>query len=409
MSFMNKLKNLFGSREPVETSLENLDSTFYDLRKDEIQESRERREELLEKSETIVSSIEDSLEEIKDFEDDENLDIVEDVAESFYNSRKNLVRNLQLPEDMKAHSRKFNEFVEEFNDVSMKEGAVMQRIHSKSGELGDSIEEAATHAENLEEFNENGFKPVLKLREIREKKENLQEVKDEIESLKDDLDSIEFESIEDKISRKKDELNELESGSEMEELKHLKSHKEKISEKKEAKRSEIERNISAIERGLKKALYQIENTETGFSGDKSDLEDLLDRNFMENPGAGKDLPEVADILDEKDVLSGRQLEKFRNGIRKLEDLDKKVQEIKVLKDEVNDLDDRIKRKDVIEEKEKIEEELKNLESDLEDRKNQASELESKIEEKEDRLQRGIDELEARLESELGREVELGRE
>ena len=406
MKLLNQIKDFFREKEAIEVSIEEADTLFRDLREDKIEESRERKKELKKKSERIISDIKDSLEEIKDFEDDEDLDVVEDVARSFYNSRKNLLENLDLPEDIETHSQRFNEFIDDFNDVSMKEGAVMKRIHSKSGELGGLIEEAVDHGDKLENFVEKDFKPVLKLREIQKNKENLVEARKDIEELKERLDSIETANLEEKISRKKDELNEIETSEALQRLERLKSQRDNLEQKKDDKRKKIERKISSIERGLKKGLYQIENTESTFSGSKSELEKLLNHEFMNNPYIGENLPEIADLLEKKDVLSDRQLEKFRNGIGKLENLGKQVQEIKVLEEEIEELEEKIEDSNVIERKKEVEKEVKDLKEQLKERESEISEIESRIRDSQDDLDDGVAELESRLEAELGRDISI---
>lgn len=408
MSLLKRIRNILQSeeKEKLETRLDEIDETFRQERIKEIEKARDRRDGLVQQSRDIISDIEDSLEEVRGFEDEEDLDIVEDVAENFYNTRKNLLKNLELSEDIEKHSEDFNSFVEEFNDVSMKEGAVMQRIHSKSGKLGESIEEAVDHSEELEKFVENGFKPVLKLREYSDEKAKLERKRRKLDSVKSELEDLEIEKAREKVSEKKEEITELEESDEMARKEELESQREKLVEKRDSSKKSIERNISGIERGLKKAIYAIENGEIEFSGRKSDLQRLLDREYMEKPEAAQNLGGLVDKLESNSILEGRQLESFREGCRELENLGDRVEEVRSLEDEIEKLEEEIDDLEVAREYEELEEELSRLQEELDRLEERRSELKQERDELEEEIRQEVQQLEKNLSQELGREVEI---
>ena len=408
MSLLKRIRNILQSeeKEKLETRLDEIDETFRQERIKEIEKARDRRDGLVQQSRDIISDIEDSLEEVREFEDEEDLDIVEDVAENFYNTRKNLLKNLELSEDIEKHSEDFNSFVEEFNDVSMKEGAVMQRIHSKSGKLGESIEEAVDHSEELEKFVENGFKPVLKLREFSDEKAKLERKRRKLDSVKSELEDLEIEKAREKVSEKKEEITELEESDEMARKEELESQREKLVEKRDSSKKSIERNISGIERGLKKAIYAIENGEIEFSGRKSDLQRLLDREYMEKPEAAQNLRGLVDQLESNSILEGRQLESFRDGCRELENLGDRVEEVRSLEDEIEKLEEEIDDLEVAREYEELEEELSRLQEELDRLEERRSELKQDRDELEEEIRQEVQQLEKSLSQELGREVEI---
>ncbi|NMJ77207.1 hypothetical protein GLU64_02245 [Nanohaloarchaea archaeon] len=407
MNPLKKIKDALGSsRETLEVSLEEVDQVYEKQKKDQIGECRDRKNQLIEKSDEVVSELETSLEEVKDYEDEENLDIVEDVAENFYNTRRNLIQNLNLSKDIQEHSNQFKDFIEEFNNVSMKEGAVMQRIHEKSGRLEKSIQKAVNHSEDLEEFAEKGFKPVQKLEEFRQEKERLIQKKGRINDLRQEINSNNIENLEQELEKKENKVEELRSSEAMKDLKDEQDRLQRLKDEKDSKTSSVEGSISKVERGIKKSLYGIENQGLNFEGKKSDLEDLLDRKYMKNPEAASNLDELVDLVEDNSILEGRQLEKFKEGCQELQDLKQMVQEIEETDDDISELKQAINDREIQEKLDDVTREKKNLQEEIEAAREERENAREELQQKQDEIQKEFEHLEDSLNAEIRREVKL---
>lgn len=407
MNPVEKIRGFFDSeREHINLRLEEVVDVYESHNTESIQDARDRKEGLIQKSDEVVSTLDSSLEEVRQYEDSENLDIVEDVAENFYNTRKNLIQNLELGDDLQTHSNEFGKFVEDFNDVSMKEGAVMQRIREKSGQLEKSIQNAVEHSETLDKFLEDGFKPVEKLREFREEQKRLISSKKEINNIQKDLEEDRKTSIQEEIKEKKAEINQIEQSKAMDELNQLRNKLEELEDEKNSRTSEIESSISKTERGIKKSLYAIENKDMEFRGNKSSLEDIKTRNYMENPKSADNLQKLADFIEENSILDGRQLENFKKGSKELENLEEQVDQVRELESQIENIEDEIDGFKLEDNVKSAKRELEDLEKKLGKLNEERANAEQELEEKQSQLKDEIKHLEKSLTVEINKNVSI---
>lgn len=86
MKLKEKISDFLSSeREELTIQITELPEVFRERKKTEIEEALETEDQMKERSEEIIDQLGESLVEIKDFKDDEDLKVVEDVAQSFYN------------------------------------------------------------------------------------------------------------------------------------------------------------------------------------------------------------------------------------------------------------------------------------------------------------------------------------
>jgi|GEM_PF-6937259 hypothetical protein len=192
-------------------------------------------------------------------------------------------------------------------------------------------------------------------------------------------------------------------------MKHLKEKQDKmqrLKDEKNSKISSVESSISKVERGIKKSLYGIENQGISFEGEKSDLEDLLDRSYMENPEAASDLDELIDLIKDNSILEDRQLEKFKEGCRELQDLDEKVQEIKETSDKISKLEEEIDDREIQEKIDDAAQEKKDVKEEIEAAKEERENAREELQQKQDEIQREFEHLEDSLNAEVRRDVNL---
>ncbi len=407
MSIREKIEGLLKKeKEELKIELSDVPEIFRGRKEYEINKALDKEEELKALSEEIITQLEDSLDEIKDFKDDEDLQVVEDVAQSFYNRRKNLIEDLKLSENLEEHVNDFKSFVEYFNDVSRKEGVVMKRIEKQSGELQSSIQEMIDHSEELEEFLENGYRPVTKMQETEHTTSEIQELQEEIEDTKKEIKELKKSDRENELESRKQELADLRESQEMKEKKELENRKEELKDSKDEKISSINKDISKIERGLKKAIYEVRNNDTDFSGDLKGLEGLMEHEFQKNIDAVDDLEEIEQIIEKNSLLGDRQMQKFREGAENLSDLEEQLKQVSEIEDEIKEVEEELEELDVTTEKEDLEKSIRSIESEIEQNEERVSELEDRLEELRERLDDRVSSFEDSLSRELDADVTI---
>lgn len=407
MGLKEKITSVFSpEKEEIEIDYTKAPEEFRQRKSSELENARGRKQDLVERSHDLAERIEDSLEEVKDYRDVDDLKAVEDVAESFYTSRKRLLEDLEFSEDLENHLTDLEEFLQDFNDVSRKEGVVMKRVEKKSGRLSRVLQEAVEHKEEIEEFMDNGYSNVLKLQELEQEVEEIKDSSKKIGELQETLENPGIEKKEEKISELEGKISELRDSDEWQEREHLESKKEKLEEEKSQKISDIKREISKLDRGLKKAIYAVENKDTGFSGDLGKLKSLRDGKFRENTDVADDLEQIFEVIQENSLLGKRQRKKFSSAVENLSELEKQVQEIGVLEEEVEEVSEKLGDTEVREELESLEKDLNLARKDLEERENEIEDVKEELEKLNESRQRKISGLERSLGHELNAEVAL---
>lgn len=395
---LERLREFFsGSEKHVELEWRNASEEFRDRKSRELEKTREKSSELIEKTETLVEKLESDLEEIKDYSDDDDLNVVEDVAENFYRTRKNLTEKFDPSENIEQHYRDLDDFLEEFNDVSRKEGAVMKRVEKGSGNLPSRLEEIMNHRESIGEFLEDGYTVVKKMHEIQGFEDEIREKKQEIKEVSKRIENLQESDLEEKLEKIDSQVQELHESEDWQEKESLEQELELLEDKRSQEEKKISRKVSKLERGLKKLVYSVENEGESFEGSLEKLKQLMDGNYRQIDDPKPDLENAAGLLDELGELEDRQMEKFRETVAELDDFDSVM-------DEVNDYRENISK---IESKLDDEIELENRENRLEKKRNQVREkLEeqrqkiSSLREKQEELEWEVDEEKKNLERKL---------
>jgi chromosome segregation ATPase len=402
---LESIRNLVSTRE--ERVSEDDVVEFYRREKQaELENAREKADRFSDETSKILRQLEDHLEELRGYRDEKGIQAVEDVAENFHNSRKNMIQELEVPADIREHEEELSRFVEEFNDVSQKEGQVLKHIEKGGGGLPDANQDLVDHHRDLQEFLETGYSPVRDLQQIREKQQEISEKRERLEQVERELEQPGTEELESKVQEKKEELEELENSQDWREKQEKEQRIEELREEKKQMVSDLSRQVSRIDRSLKKILYSIENGEVEFDADREKLEKLADQDFHRVSDPSEELEEALRIIEENDIVSETQRERFSGSVEKLSDLEKRKDEMSEKEDEINRLEQQLEDMEVQEEKRKLEREIESLEDDLEEKKQERNELEEERKKLETEIQSLRKGLEQKLESSLSFKVEL---
>lgn len=406
MRFLENVRQKLSSEEEeLEIEWDEANDLFQKRRQEELDSARQEANQLISETEEIMENLEKNLEEIRDYKDRDDLELVEDVAESFYRSRKNLVRELDTSEDISSHLQELREFMAEFNDVSAKQGAVLKRIEQDSGQLSSSLDKLLDHKERIEGFIEDQHETVENFRNVSGLSEKIQELEEEREKLGDRSTDSEIEEVKSDISNLEDEIEQLKQSSDWKKKQDLEERVDDLEQKKKDLKKDISGNISQLERGLKKLIYSIENDGTEFKNNFKKLKRLKDRNFRNIEDPAPELEEAENIIESEDLLGQRQLEGFRSSASSLSNLDERVQEIDETEEELENTREQLSNL-------QIRDEIKDLEGRKEDKENELEKLEKRKKQERERaenIQEEISELKEELEKTLDRALDASIE
>jgi len=150
--------------------------------------------------------------------------------------------------------------------------------------------------------------------------------------------------------------------------------------------NEIELAISKMQRGLKKLVYQSENSDLVLENSQiiKDLRDGRTEALLEHPSkVKKSLPQ----LEQKGEISDVQRKKLETGVKKLNDLSEKKIRIEEIEDEIDSLESRIENHPGPQKLEKLREDLEELEEDLEEEESKREDLNSEIDDLEEQVEK----------------------
>lgn len=395
MGFLRDLKEkYFPEKKDLEISWEQADETFRDEKSREIESAGERKQDLVEKTFDLTEDIKEGLEAFDEYDDTKDLQIVEDVAQNFYRTRKRLLEDFDPDEeDIEEHLDDLEDFLEEFNDVTRKEGEVMKYVGEDAPKFSEGIEELVTHREDVEEFIDTDYQRVIQLSMIEEYMADVKRLGKELEDAKESLEGKDTRDIKQDIEDLEDELDEIESTDQWQRKKALEREKEQLIEEKENKRKEIKSYISKIDRGLKKLVYNIENKGLEFEGSVRKLEKLKEREIDDLDDIMPELEKGLEKIEKKELLDDRDMDKFREGKEGLENFSELKNSISELEKEISDVEDDLDEISIEEEKKELKSKKETLETDLKEKKDSVRGLEEKRDEKLRKRQKKLIELE----------------
>ena len=158
-----------------------------------------------------------------------------------------------------------------------------------------------------------------------------------------------------------------------------------------------------MERGLKKLIYQAENSDLELEGLNllRNIRDQETKALLENPvKVEAALPQ----LQEKGDISDVQRKKLNSGIEKLEGLAEKESKIEEIEDKINSLEEEIENHSAPDKLEELQRDLERYKEELEEEKSREKELESEIRDLKERIEELEIEVKELFRSSFDREV-----
>lgn len=402
---MKFLKNLFSkNKEAIELHLKEADKVFEKHKSDDISKAEKRAEELSRKADKGVKGLEEVLEDIKGFEDDEGRKAVNDIAENLVESRKKVVNDFSLTDDPRENFDRIQRFIADFHSMKRKEVAVLE-MTSRQKDVGRFMKEVQEAGNEMEEFLEDEYSVVETSKELEEDLEELEDLENKIQNKQEKREDIDTEGLKQKISEKEAEIEDFKNSSRFEEYKELKQSLEERKSDKQEKINALENAMSKMKRGLKKLIYQAENSELVLE----DTEVLRLVRDQETDEVLKYSERVADAmiqLKDKGDITEVQRNKILSGANTLENTSDYRSQIEGLQEKIEELDAKLDSHPAVEEIQSKKGELENLEKDLEELQNRREDLKNRIDELKDRKESLEKEIKKNFRAEFDREIKF---
>ena len=402
------LKKLFEEEEKeFSTEWDESAELLRELKQEEIDEAESEAEELTDESEKLIEELEKSLEEVKGYEDRQGIEAVEDVADNFYSSRKRLIENLELSKRPQTHLEDLKSFIEEFEDVSRKEEAVMKRVKNEANSLFGAIKDIHEHIEKFENFIKGDYATVTSVEEVESRIDKIENIEDKMAELQEEKSDIDIQKIEEEISGLEDQIERLEKSEEWRQKEEIEETLEDLRKERDDIESELKKQLSKIERPLKKLVYNIESGEVEYEGSDEALKRMRDQKIDELDSV--DLSEAYSLAEENEFIDESQVKKLNEVSGALEDFSERKNKIGEIEAEIKDLENKLEGLDVADEKRVLLNNLSSKREELRNRKIDQDELLEEIEGLEEKKSKLLSDLEEKMDDLTHHQIEVRKE
>lgn len=400
------LRDLLGlSKEPIELDLSEAAEKLKQHKASKIGTARKKAEGI--RSDVIgeFEDLEEGLEELEDFEDSKDRQVINDVVDNIVSDRQEMMNEFEFSEDPEDLYSDLNRFVNEFKGLTQKEAAVLEEAYLQK-QISRTIGGLESQRDRLEDFLDSKYTVVSNYRKLKELVERRENLLDQINDLSDEIDQLDIQNIKSEIEGVNVKLSELEKSDEWQKYEFLQDEVEqKRSDKKEIK-SDLNTSLNKMERGLKKLIYQAENGDTSIKH-VDVLEKLRDKDtgyLLEHPEKTvKALREAEESLPE-DLLNDKQQQKFMESISEVKELPDIIDKLESVKSEMKDLRQQVKDHSAPEKRKELTTQRRQLEKELENEKKELQSLEDRLEERESELEKKENRIVEILEESLNREI-----
>lgn len=374
------IRDLLGlSKEPLETEISEAAERFKKEKEDEIDSTQKKANAI--RSDVIeeLDSLEESLNELKDFEDEKDRQVINDVVDNIITDRIEMIDEFTSSEDPEELYSEIDEFINDFQSLTQKEAAVLEEAYLQK-KISRTIGGLENQREQLSEFIETEYKTVTNYEELKQLLNRRESLRNEIESLEEEIEKLEVEHLTAEVEDIEQKLSDLKNSSKWSDYEYIKSEVDQKTSERKNLISDIKTSLNKMERGLKKLIYQSKNGDASVE-EVSVLEKLRDKkidNILANPEKTVEALEEAKKSLPEDLLNDKQEKKFLESISEVEDLPQKSERIDSLESEAEELEQQIEDHSVIQERDKLESKRRTRQKQLSQERDDRDSLEKKV-------------------------------
>jgi len=413
MELIDKLKNSLKSnskpeKEHIVIQPDEAPELARRTRKDEISNIKEREQKLIERTDEIMDNLEKGLEKVGDYEDIEGIKAAEDIAQSFYNSRKIMIENFNPENSAESYDKELEDFLREFNNMDRKEKALMDRMKDDVIGVAEPTKQLGEILDDLNEFNENQKRVLKDIKALEDRSGQYNEIMNRIGEKRNRIKEkeINIQELEDKIEDKKAHLDEIQTSQEWQKKQELEEEKEDVENKIKNKRRKLNNASSSLKRGLKKLIYQVENQNLDFTGNLQQLKYLKNQEYSSLSDIEDGLEEAKNTIRDEEMLEGRQMQEFSETVENMPDIEKILDEMDRLKSRKEDLENKIKDLEIFKEKRNTKNKIEELDNRKQSRITDSENLKHDISELEDERNRLKEDIRLKTEQIIHEEIKF---
>lgn len=403
------IRDLLGlSKEPLEAEISEATDRFKKEKEGELDAAEQKAEAIRSDIIREFESLEEGLEELKEFEDEKDRQVINDVVDNIITDRIENIQDFSPPEDPEELYSELDDFITDFQSLTQKEAAVLEEAYLQK-KVSKTIGGLEDQRDRLDDFIEADYSTVTKYNELNELLDRRNSLMDKTSEIEGSIEQLDVDELTAELNDIEQKLSDLKDSSKWNDYEYLKGEvKQKKSERKKLI-SDIKTSLSKMERGLKKLIYQSKNGDI-YVDKVSLLENLKDKetdHILSNPDKTVEALEEARESLPNDLLNDRQQKKFLESIEEVEDLPQKSDRIKSLKSEAEELEKQIEDHSVIEEKDELESKRRSVQKQLREERDQRDNLKKKVEETKSEVEEIEEQIQEVMEDSFDREVKVG--
>lgn len=394
-------------RDPVELGdPSDAAEVFRRERAEELERARDRFSEIREDVDLALADLDQALADLAGYDDAEGRSMIEDVVDNVVRQRRDAIDAVggDGPRELKEE---LDGFVDDFLEMTQKESMVMDAIGEAKQPVFEALDAVKSHRDDLDRFLDTGHAAMERDRDLRSAVDRLEDLRGERDTVAAELAGIDIETLRRELDSAEAELDELHDGEEWTEYGEVRSDLEDARGDRASVERDVERAMNALERGLKKMVYEVEHGDLSVDADLDLLKSVRDGETgvaLSEPEAVSDAVGAAAEALPPDLLGDRQAEKFRGGARTLADLPDLAEEHGWLDDRVAELEEAVADHPAPAREEELEARVGQLEDRIAARAERRKDLRARREELEDEIAAVEDEIASMLEDALDREV-----
>lgn len=403
---LDKIKNIFeNEKETLEISADDAGEYIESSLESKLKTVEKQSENLVDEGNSIVKQLDRELENLDEYESDEDIQAVDDVTDNLYNKKKKLLQSFSKQEDIVEHLEETKVLHGKFNEVSRKELAVLKRTKSEAGGILDTLEELESHIEEVEDFIDSEYEVKEKVERVKDLGENRESLLDEISEIGQELNSLDIQTAEKSVEDAETEIEEFKQSELWTEREEIEKEIEELESKIEGEEKELLKAVGRAERGLKKLIYAIEKDGLQFDGELGKLKKLRDREIYELEKLEDTVNESLEKINDE-LLSEKQMKKFQSAMNELKQFENVKSEIERFKDRKKKAEQRLEDHEADSELKELESRKDSLVEELETRRDEKKTMEQEIISLQETLKDNRDEIRKLVNEVMEPDIEL---
>lgn len=401
---LEKIWKLFKKKEDIQVRLKNSASFIEERNEEEINHAEEEFRGIQDEIEEILEDLKGFLEDLKNYSDPQNRSVIEDVSQNIYRDRKRLIEKFGISEDPEKLLEDLGDFIEDFETLKIKENKVLDHVEP-SRKVFERFKDIKKTKKDLKRILEDRYSVIKRKKSLERVVSEIENLEEEVKGLENKIGGFEASDISERIEEAEEELEEIEESPEWSKISEKRKKIDSLKEDKKDISRKIGEIFSSLERGLKKIIYNAENSDVEISGSELDLLKEV-KNGEKKVFPDNLIEDLKRIAEEKDIISGRYEDAFLEALESISKVPQLREKRKSIVEEISGLKEELENLNIEARKEEKMEEIETLKEEKSDIERKRKRLEEKKESKKDAISRKVDRIQNMLNKEFYDNIEV---